>query len=107
MPEEKFEKNCRHCFGGAQIKNAFFGSKNFWIVCDFHPLARGHIMIILKKHISCFGSLSGETFLEFENLYNKVKNFINNNYGSATVFEHGVVGQTVFHAHIHFLPLTI
>lgn len=98
--------NCRHCIGGAQTKNPLLDSENFWIVCDFHPLARGHILIIPKEHISCFGALSEKIFLEFENLYKKVKDFINNNYGLIAVFEHGIVGQTVFHAHMHFLSFS-
>jgi len=97
-------EKCRHCFGGAQVVDPLFSSENFWIVCDFHPLVRGHILIIPKEHISCFGALSKNAFLEFKYLYEKVKDFINNNYGPVAVFEHGIAGQTVFHAHIHFLP---
>lgn len=103
---KNFEANCRHCLGGVQVIDPLFSGKNFWVVCDFHPLVHGHILIIPKEHISCFGSLSEKKFSEFENLYEKVKNFINDNYGPVAVFEHGIVGQTVFHAHMHFLPFS-
>ncbi len=102
--KQKTEISCRHCPGGAQLIDPLFSSENFWIVCDFHPLVQGHILIIPKKHISCFGALPEKIFPEFENIYMKVKNFINHNYGSVAVFEHGIAGQTVFHAHMHFLP---
>lgn len=102
--DKKFEKKCRHCPGGEQLKDPLFENEYFWVVCDFHPLAQGHILIIPKNHISCFGALEEKAFLNFVDIYEKTKKFINENYGQAVIFEHGIVGQTVFHAHMHFLP---
>lgn len=101
---QKYEQGCAHCPGGFGLKYPLFKDKNFWIVCDAHPLTRGHILIIPREHISCMGALSKQLFSRFAELYKQVKIFINEYYGQLAVFEHGVTGQTVFHAHIHFLP---
>lgn len=74
------------------------------MVCDVHPLTEGHILIIPKDHISCTGAFSPDLFTEFSKLYDRFYDFVKSVYGKAASFEHGVIGQTVFHAHVHLLP---
>lgn len=74
------------------------------VVCDVHPLVEGHILIIPKEHISCMGALPDASFSEYKRLYEKLSNFLKKTYGQVAAFEHGITGQTVFHAHTHFLP---
>ena len=50
------------------------------------------------------GALDKDSFEKYKKLYAKVLDFLNNTYGKAGVFEHGITGQTVFHAHTHFMP---
>ena len=95
---------CPHCQGGFGLEDPLYNDNNFWIVCDVHPIIEGHILIIPKKHISCMGALSFELFNEYKNLYKKVLDFLNKAYGNTAIFEHGITGQSVFHAHTHFLP---
>lgn len=97
-------EQCPHCDGGFGLKYVLYNDNNFWVVCDVHPITEGHILIIPKDHISCMGALSYELFNKYENLYRKVLNFLNSTYGDVVVFEHCIVGQTVFHAHTHLLP---
>lgn len=101
----KFKKGCPHCEPDSfALKHSLLETENFRIVCDVHPLTEGHILIIPKAHISCIGAFSEKLFKEFEELYQKVWTFLAKNYGSQAAFEHGVVGQTVFHCHVHLLP---
>jgi len=95
---------CLHCPGGYALKNYLFVDDDFWIVCDVHPLIEGHIEVIPKKHISCMGALDDAAFDRYKELYKKVTDFLAKTYGDFGVFEHGITGQTVFHAHVHFLP---
>ena len=37
-------------------------------------------------------------------LYKLFSDFIKKEYGSVAAFEHGKIGQTVFHSHVHLLP---
>ena len=100
----KTQQNGPHCKGGFGIKYPLVETDNFLVVCDVHPLIEGHILVIPKEHISCMGSLNNESFKEYGQLYEKTMFFLKNAYGSAAVFEHGIAGQTVFHAHTHFFP---
>lgn len=100
------EENCVHCPGGIGLEYPLFDDNLFWVVCDAHPLIEGHILIIPKEHISCMGNLSVSAFSRYKELYNQVKKIVSENYGSVAIFEHGITGQTVFHAHTHFFPFT-
>jgi diadenosine tetraphosphate (Ap4A) HIT family hydrolase len=103
--EQSIQDNCPHCNPGSQaFQEILENTGNFWIVCDSHPLCEGHILIIPKRHISCIGEYPSDLFREFEGIYDKVKKFLKNQYGSVATFEHGVLGQTIFHSHIHLLP---
>lgn len=96
---------CPHCDSKSlALKHKLKQTKEFNIVCDVHPLCEGHILIIPKEHISCIGAYSESLFKEFESLYSDVSDFMNKTYGPFAVFEHGIIGQTVFHSHVHFLP---
>lgn len=101
----KFQKGCPHCEPDSfALKHPLLEAENFRIVCDVHPLSEGHILIIPREHISCVGAFSQELFKEFERLYKKVWSFLDKTYGNPAAFEHGVIGQTVFHSHVHILP---
>ncbi len=96
--------DCVHCnIDSFALSVPLSKGKKLSVYADIHPLKEGHILIIPKDHISCMGAL-GEEFEEFKLLYENVIKFLKEEYGSFAVFEHGVTGQTVFHAHMHFLP---
>lgn len=77
---------------------------HFHLICDVHPLMEGHLLLIPKRHVSCIGEYSAEEWEEFLILYESIKKWVETQYGSVATFEHGRIGQTVFHSHIHFLP---
>jgi len=103
--EENLRNNCPHCDSDSfASKYPLEESNNFRVVCDVHPLIEGHILIIPKKHLSCIGKYSESDYLEFLSLFTKYSDFIKKTYGSVSTFEHGKIGQTVFHSHVHLLP---
>lgn len=79
-------------------------TKSFIVSADDNPICEGHLLIIPKENISCVGEFSDETMMEFTELYDRMKQFIRESYGSVSTFEHGRVGQTIYHAHVHLLP---
>ncbi len=99
-----FEHSCAHCLGGSGLAHPLYDDDLFWVVCDGSPLTEGHILIIPKEHIATMSNLSEINFRNYFVLYKKIKSFISIHYGAVAIFEHGVIGQTVFHAHTHFLP---
>lgn len=105
LSEESIRANCPHCDRDSQAFNDYLEeTEHFHIVCDHHPLVEGHLLIIPKVHISCIGAFSEEMLADFMTIYERVSGFIQMNYGVVSAFEHGKLGQTVFHCHIHLLP---
>ncbi len=49
MKEEK--EQCAHCKNGIGLKYVLNSSKNFWIVCDAHPLIEGHILNAINNRM--------------------------------------------------------
>lgn len=97
--------SCPHCNKKSfALKNLLKETKNFWIVCDVHPLIEGHILIIPKKHLSSVGEYPVKLYQEYISLYKFFSDFIKKEYKSISTFEHGKIGQTVFHSHTHLFP---
>lgn len=105
LSEEYIRKHCPHCDPNAEAyKYLLEKTANFSIVCDPHPITKGHILIIPKQHLSCIGEYPENLYKEFLALYKKVSSFLSKEYDSVSSFEHGKFGQTVFHSHVHFIP---
>lgn len=103
--EQKIRQDCPHCDPNSfALKNKIEETKNFWVVCDVHPLERGHVLIIPKQHLSCIGEYPDEQCKEFHSLFVRYLNKLGAHYGKMASFEHGKIGQTVFHSHVHLLP---
>ena len=79
-------------------------TENFLVSADDHPLVEGHLLIIPKENISCVGEFPPKLLDEFTNLYDQTRNFVKETYGKVSTFEHGRIGQTIYHAHVHVLP---
>lgn len=96
-------KNCLHC--NLITENILDQSNNFYVVCDSYPLKEGHILIIPKRHVRCIAQYSSSEFKEFLGIYYQIRKWIEKTYQSkVATFEHGRIGQTVFHSHVHLLP---
>lgn len=101
----KSDERCPHCqLDSFAFVYPLWETKYFYIICDAHPLIEGHILIIPKNHLNCLGAFPEKLFQEFLEIYNRVFDFLQSAYGQTATFEHGVFGQTVFHAHVHLLP---
>ena len=64
----------------------------------------GHLLVIPRQHYSCLGAMEDERFVEFEELAGKVKKTVTKIYGKPISFEHGILGQSVPHAHLQMMP---
>ncbi len=82
-------------------------SDSFLVIHDGFPLVEGHLLLIPKQHFACFAEIYQNKSLttELKKLLNKMKSFLSISYQQpVVVFEHGVAGQTVKHAHLHLVP---
>lgn len=97
-------EDCLFC-GVDKIKeDILLESNNFFVKVGVGILAPGHIMIIPKKHILCFGQLPNSLQKEFIMLKKDVFSKVKSNFSEPIVYEHGVYSQSIKHAHLHFLP---
>lgn len=96
---------CPFCdTGHIAYRYLFEETPEFYIASDYNPLVEGHLLIIPKEHAACTGAFSDELFAAFQPVYEKARRFVRETYGSEASFEHGVIGQSVSHAHMHVLP---
>ncbi len=103
--EKNIKANCPHCDPSSfALKHPLKETDNFWVVCDVHPISKGHILIIPKAHLSCIGEYPTEIYNEFVELYEEFSKFLIDKHHAVSTFEHGKVSQTVFHSHVHLLP---
>lgn len=79
-------------------------TKNFFLIHDGFPLLEGHLLLIPKKHFNCYLNLPKNLLPEFKRFKKRIQFFLKKNYQEPVIFEHGIAGQTVLHAHLHFLP---
>ena len=58
-----------------------------------------------RDHYACYGALPLDFDDEARSCVRRATSFLTVIYRAPIFFEHGVFGQTVFHAHLHALPL--
>jgi diadenosine tetraphosphate (Ap4A) HIT family hydrolase len=82
-------------------------SKNFWIIATFGQISDGgYLLLVPKRHVLCLGLIEEHELKEMEKLQIRVCEAVTEEYGTPPhiVFEHGIVGQTIRHAHLHLIP---
>jgi diadenosine tetraphosphate (Ap4A) HIT family hydrolase len=97
-------EGCPFCRREAVESQLIDEGDDFLIVADLHPLVEGHLLLIPKQHLACYGALPEACWAELGRLKGQVSAFLAGGYGEPTFFEHGVAGQTVPHAHLHAVP---
>src|SRR5215813_12680941 len=80
-------------------------TEHFYLLADNAPLVEGHALLIPRDHYACYGALPAAWDDEALALKERVARFERERYRPAIYFEHGVFGQSVYHAHLHAVPL--
>ena len=105
LSEQSIKKDCPHCDSSSQaFRYPLEELDEFYIICDSHPIVEGHILIIPKIHITCIADFPEDLYKKFLQLNQKVSQFLIKEYNTVSCFEHGILGQTVFRSHVHYLP---
>ncbi|MBI2035640.1 MAG: HIT family protein [Candidatus Liptonbacteria bacterium] len=77
---------------------------DFWVMATLGQITDGgYLLLVPKKHVKCMGELTNDEARRMFELYPKIEHS-SYNWPHMTAFEHGIVGQTIEHAHIHFIP---
>ena len=68
----------------------------------------GHVLVVSREHVSCYGAASPEVLGSVERMARVAREFVVDQYGVEPVlWENGGAGQTVFHAHLHLMPVSL
>ncbi|MEK7090616.1 MAG: HIT family protein [Patescibacteria group bacterium] len=110
---------CVFCDRKNLEERLIYENDDFYVAATLGQITDGgYILIIPKRHVVCLTELTSHipnsetgrltslslevnTILKAE--YKKIKGFYSYT-DITTMFEHGIVGQTVKHAHLHMLP---
>jgi len=100
--------DCPFCPGGIKAKIiAEHGS--VFAVEDAYPVARGHTLVIPRRHTLDYFSMTPEETRDAECLLRKLRKRLLEQDPTITGFNVGMncgisAGQTILHAHIHLIP---
>src|SRR3989338_4060716 len=82
-------------------------TKDFWIIATLGQITDGgYVLLVPKRHVKCVVAMSQPKIKLLEKLEEKTSGALLKEYHSSgtTIFEHGIVGQTIKHAHLHIVP---
>ena len=80
-------------------------SANFYVEpVIFGPFSPGHVILISKFHIRCFGEMDSQYKNEFYKIKDHTLQMLTDSFSKPILGELGIYGQSVKHAHIHFFP---
>lgn len=100
--------NCVFChFENLEPRTVTTSAGNH-IVATLGQIARGYVLLIPSKHLFCWGAATKDQIVAVEKIIREVQFALTEIYQKdVIIFEHGGVGQTVFHAHLHLVPATV
>ncbi|MEK6887303.1 MAG: HIT family protein [Nanoarchaeota archaeon] len=101
---------CAFCINGPEFdkdsnERTIIETPNFRVFPTLGQITEGYLLIVPKEHYASVGSLPKEMFPEINEIKKEVGKRIKKAYDkNPTFFEHGGIGQTIYHAHVHALP---
>ena len=106
MLDEAEQRNatCVFC-RRADLSHILHETEHFLVLADHAPVVEGHLLILPRAHYACYGALPAALDDEFLGVKSRVTAFCQTTYQPPVFFEHGVYHQSVFHAHLHAIPL--
>ena len=111
------ENSCVFCDPTKTEERLIHENEDYYVVATLGQIVGGYVIIVPKAHIPCLGDVScrGMAEMNLVNTIYKTKRAITLEYfrdcfsltNRVLMFEHGIVGQTVKHAHLHLLPADV
>lgn len=104
------EENCIFCkiIAGEIPSTAVYEDDDFKAILDVNPAARGHVIIIPKKHAANIYELEDADAAKVFPIAKKIAAALQKTYGcdGVNVLQNNgeAAGQTVFHLHVHVIP---
>ena len=89
----------------SRLPEPILTTAHFELVADRYPIAPGHLLILPRTHLPCFGATPASWQAELEGLVRLTSSFLRDTYGEPMLWENGIAEQSVHHAHLHFIPM--
>ena len=101
--------DCAFCDRTVFEERIIAEDRDFYVIATLGQITDGgYVLIFPKRHVRCMSALSFEEMVKFAHLFLDVRNIIALEYDLfLAVFEHGIAGQTILHAHIHLAPTEV
>lgn len=101
-------ENCPFCNASVLDSQKFYEDDDVLALCTHKPAMPGHCLVIPKRHVERFELLSDAEITQMGRVIRKVNLAVEKVYGTSTYLlleKNGrEVGQTVPHAHFHYMP---
>lgn len=104
------EENCVFCkiVEGEIPSVTVYEDETFKAILDINPAAKGHVVILLKKHAANVFELQDEDAAKIFPLAAKIAGALKKTFGcdGINILQNNgeAAGQTVFHLHVHVIP---
>lgn len=100
------EKSCAFCDRTQFEEQLVAERENFYIIATLGQITDGgYTLLVPKRHVLCIGAMEFQEIEEMAAEATLLDEFISTEYKRlTTIFEHGIVGQSVKHAHLHIVP---
>lgn len=100
--------DCAFCDRRNFEENLIAETSDFWVIATLGQIVVGYTLTIPKRHIPCIGAMEEPEIRKVEETVIKISDATELEFGIRPVVEeHGIVGQTIPHAHLHFVPAHI
>jgi histidine triad (HIT) family protein len=103
-------ENCIFCriIVGEIPSATVYENENYKAIMDIEPAAKGHVILLVKKHYANLFELGDEAAPEMISTVRKVAKAIQEEFGcdGINLLQNNgeAAGQSVFHFHIHVIP---
>lgn len=99
------EDDCVFCkiVKGIKEEDKIWEDDEFLAILDINPCARGHVMVIPKKHSRWVWDMEGDEYLRYMDKVRYLAGVLRKAFGTDCV-QSAIIGMDVSHAHVHLLP---
>ncbi len=81
-------------------------TEKFYVIATLGQITDGgYVLLVPKRHVLCIGDMTMEEIMQMTAEASNLDQCVGEEYRCpTTIFEHGIVGQSVKHAHLHMIP---
>lgn len=103
------EGSCIFCDRKNFEKSLIREFKDYYLTATLGQITDGYYLLLIpKRHVRCLGEMNYSEIDDVWGISYYVQKCMKFGYScDVTLFEHGIVGQSIQHAHLHILPANI